>query len=58
MRRMNVNTRIARILHKERQLEESNPRYRIEKAIQDLLLSADFPSSEYFELANIHKQEE
>ena len=73
MHRMNANTRIARILHKKRELEESNPRYRIEKTIQDLhklekycidaeyrnsLLSADFPSSEYFELENIRKQEE
>lgn len=73
MYRMNANTRIARILHKERELEESNPRYRIEKTIQDLhklekycidkeyrdsLRSADYLSSEYFVLANIHKQEE
>ena len=73
MHRMNANTRIARILYKSRKLEESNPRYRIEKVIQDLhklekyyvdteyrnsLVSADFPSSEYFELENIYKQEE
>ena len=36
MYRKNTNTRIAKILHKERELEESNPGYRIEKAIQDL----------------------
>ena len=73
MHRMNANTRIARILHKSRKLEESNPRYRIEKAIQDLhnlekyyidteyrnsLRSADYLSSEYFELENIYKQGE
>lgn len=70
---MNNNTRIARILHKRRELEELNPRYRIEKAIEDLhklekyytvteyrdsLRAADYPSSEYFELENIHKQDE
>ncbi|MGA9842638.1 MAG: hypothetical protein WBQ25_10015 [Nitrososphaeraceae archaeon] len=68
-----TNTTIARMLDKRREFEELNPRYRIEKAIQDLhnleryyvdaeyrngLLLADFPSSGYFELANIHKEEE
>ena len=67
------NTRIAKILRKRREVEELNPKYRIEKAVQDLhnleryyvdaeyrnsLLLADFPSSGYFELANIHKEEE
>jgi hypothetical protein len=67
------NTRIAKILRKRREVEELNPRYRIEKAVQDLhnleryyvdaeyrnsLLLADFPSPGYFELASIHKEEE
>ena len=73
MYRKNTNTRIAKILHKRREFEELNPRYRIEKAIEhlhklekycidieyrDSLKSADYLSSEYFELENIHKQEE
>ena len=67
-----TNARIARILYNRREFEESNPRYRIEKAIQDLhnleryyvdaeyrnsLISAKYPSSEYCELENICKQE-
>ena len=66
------NARLAKILHKRREFEESNPRYLIEKSIQDLynlekyyvdleyknsLISASYPSSEYFELENIYKQE-
>jgi hypothetical protein len=69
----NNNTRIAKILRKRREVEELNPRYRIENAIQDLhnlekyyvntdyrnnLVSADYPSSEYFEREKIYKQEE
>ena len=72
MHRKGTNTRIINILHRRRELEESNPRYRIEKAIQDLhklekyyvdvdyrnsLRSADYPSSEYFELENIYEKE-
>ena len=68
-----TNTTIARMLDKRREFEESNPRCRIEKSIQDLhnlekyyvdteyrnsLASASYPSSEYFELENIYKQEE
>jgi len=67
------NTRIAKILRKRREVEELNPRCRIEKSIQDLhnlekyyantdyrnnLVSANYPSSEYFELENIYRQEE
>ena len=66
------NTRIAKILYKRREFEESNPRYRIERSIQDLhnlekyyvdveyrnsLVSAQYPSLEYFELENIFEQE-
>ena len=36
MYRKNTNTRIAKILHKRREFEELNPRYRIEKAIEHL----------------------
>jgi hypothetical protein len=36
MYRKNSDTRIAKMLHKRREFEESNPRYRIEKAIQNL----------------------
>jgi hypothetical protein len=66
------NVRLAKILHKRREFEELNPRYLIEKSIQDLhnlekyyvdaeyrnsLVSANYPSSEYYELENIRKQE-
>lgn len=68
---MHRNSRIANLL-KRKEFEESNPRYRLEKSIQDLhnlekyyvdveyrncLVSADYPSSEYYELQNIYKQE-
>lgn len=73
MHAKDTNTRIAKLLYKRRELEETNPRYRIEKAIHDLhklekyyvdveyrnsLKSAEYPSSECFELENIYKQEE
>jgi hypothetical protein len=68
-----TNTTIARMLDKRREFEESTSRYRIEKAIQDLhnlekyyvdveyrnsLASANYPSSEYYELENIYEQDE
>ena len=67
------NARLAKILQKRTEFEESNPRQQIEKSIQDLhrlekyyvnteyrnsLVSVDYPSSEYIELENIYKQEE
>jgi hypothetical protein len=73
MHRKRTSTTIAKILHKRRVFEESNPRYLIEKSIQDLhkleryyvdvayrnrLRSANYLSSEYFELENILKREE
>ncbi len=36
MHKKNTNTTIARMLRKRREFEESNPRYQIEKSIQDL----------------------